>query len=182
MDDLAVFQNGNKLTEENLMSNRRNTNNDELGALHRFGNGIGCQGELALAHATEPVLGLRSGSLVLQGDTRAHNRAQRIVKERVQVANANFLTSQRAVGTTGFTNSATTQNGDRCAAQLFYVYQFNNLLSGRPCGHTPKNTQTQSNESPSVTFIITEEYHAQNPESEYRRAYFLITLSEFYRP
>ena len=78
----------------------------------------GCQGELALAHATEPVLGLRSGSLVLQGDTRAHNRAQRIVKERVQVANANFLASQRAVGTTGFTNSATTtQMAIGCAAQ-----------------------------------------------------------------
>lgn len=108
MNDLTVFQNRNELTEENLMSDGGDAHNNELGALNRFGYGIGCHSKFALAHTTETVLGLRSRRLVLQGDTRTHNGAQRIVKERIQVANANFLTSQRAVGTAGFADSATT--------------------------------------------------------------------------
>ena len=36
--------------------------------------------------------------------------------------------------------------------------------------------------NPNVTFITTEEYHAQNLEPECEHGYFLITLSEFYRP
>ena len=160
MNDLAILQCRDELAEENLMSDRGDAHNNKLGALNSFGYRIGCHGKFALAHTTETVLSLRPRCLVLQGDTRTHNSAQCIVKERIQIANTNFLASQRTVGTAGFANSATTQDGDRCAAQLFYVYQFNNLLSGRPCGHTPKNAQTRADANPSATFITTEEYHA----------------------
>ncbi len=128
VNDLAVFQHGDKLTEEHLVRNGGNAHDDELGALHCLGNGVGGHGELTLAHAAETVLGLRSRCLVLQRDARAHYRAQCALEERVQVADANFLPSQRAIGATRFANSATAEHRDGSLAQFLYVNQLNNLL------------------------------------------------------
>ena len=59
VDDLAVFQMRNELFEEGLVRDGRHAHDDELGALHRFGDAIGDQAERGLAEALEAVLRLR---------------------------------------------------------------------------------------------------------------------------
>ena len=139
VDDLAVLQQGDQLTEDGLMGHGHGGHDDDASALHGLSHVIGSQGHLGGAFALEAE---EAELIAAEGDAGLLDVHEVHLGEAGLIPQADLLAGQSAVTGHGLANAAGAQDRNRHVLQITHIHcsillkQFLRFIMGRgvcPC-------------------------------------------------
>ena len=119
VDDLAVLQQGDQLTEDGLMGHGHGGHDDDADALHGLSHVVGSQSDL---HSTLALIAEVAELCTGQSDAGLLNVGEVGLGEAGLIPQANFLAGQGAVSSHGLAHSAGAQDRDRHILQITHIH------------------------------------------------------------
>ena len=119
VDDLAVLQQGDQLTEDSLMSQSNSSDNDDASALDSLSHIIGGQSNLCGALT---LIAKEAELSASQGDAGLFDVGEVDLREFGRIPQANFLALQSTVSSHRLADGASTQNRDGHVLQITHIH------------------------------------------------------------